>query len=86
MKMPTLKKTVVDPRAVDQIITGEETPAPTTRAKKGKTRLVSISLPDEILDKLNRESERYGISRSLLIRLLLAEDVKNLKSRSLKIG
>lgn len=51
MKMPTLKKTVVDPRAVDQIITGEETPAPTTRAKKGKTRLVSISLPDEILDK-----------------------------------
>lgn len=86
MKIPTQKKTVVDPRAVDQIITREEAPAPTTRAKKGKTRLVSISLPDEILDKLNRESERYGISRSLLIRLLLAEDIKNLKSRSLKIG
>lgn len=83
--MPTQKKTVVDPQAVE-IITREEAPAPTTRAKKGKTRLVSISLPDEILDKLDRESERYGISRSLLIRLLLAEDVKNLKSRSLKIG
>jgi len=86
MKMPTQKKTLVDPKAVDEIITQKETPATPIRAKKGKTRLVSISLPDEVLDKLDKEAERCGVSRSLLIRLLLSEDMKNIKSRSLKIG
>jgi hypothetical protein len=46
-------------------------PAVPKKTKKRNTRVVSVSLEPELLDDTKKMAQRYGVSVSLLISLLL---------------